>query len=290
MVESHEPRRDPIDLAGAFTLGAGVTALLFAVLHRAGPGSPGLLARAGLLVIAVAFLSFFVRLQARREHPLISLDLFTRAETAAPYLSGLLLGTTIYGVDTFVPLFVQGARGGSAGAAGAVVTPLVLGWSISAAVAARYIARAGALLILAGFAALGLAAGLGAGIAWISLACGLVGLGLGPSSLSQVLVIQHVVPEERRGIATSLVPFSRTVGGSLGVGALGGILASGLHRRLGLEADSASHFLEGGAATSPGLRLAIERSLLPVFGVLFVLAALNLLFAARYREGTDGAS
>jgi MFS family permease len=246
----------------------------------------------------VAFLSFFVRLQARREHPLISLDLFTRAETAAPYLSGLLLGTTIYGVDTFVPLFVQGARGGSAGAAGAVVTPLVLGWSISAAVAARYIvrlgfrrtARAGALLILAGFAALGLAAGLGAGIAWISLACGLVGLGLGPSSLSQVLVIQHVVPEERRGIATSLVPFSRTVGGSLGVGALGGILASGLHRRLGLEADSASHFLEGGAATSPGLRLAIERSLLPVFGVLFVLAALNLLFAARYREGTDGAS
>jgi len=189
-----------------------------------------------LLVAAAIALAAFARLQGRREHPLVPPDLFTRIETAAPYLSGLLIGTSIYGVDTFVPLFVQGARGGTAGAAGAVVTPLVFGWSLSAWLAARVIvragfrrtARAGALLILGGFAALGLAALLDAGVAWISLACGLVGLGLGPSSLSQVLVIQHVVPEERRGVATSLVPFSRTIGGSIGVGALGGILAAGL--------------------------------------------------------------
>ncbi len=296
MVESHEPRRDPIDLAGAFTLGAGVTALLFAVLHRAGPESPGLLARTGLLLVATALLAAFFRLQERREHPLVPPDLFRRAETAAPYLSGLLLGTSIYGIDTFVPLFVQGARGGSPAAAGAVVTPLVFGWSVSAAVAARFIvrlgfrrtARIGAILIFAGFAGLGLAAFLGAGVAWISLACGLVGFGLGPSSLSQVLVIQHVVPEDRRGVATSLVPFSRTVGGSIGVGALGGILAAGLDRNLGPAADTAGHLLEGGAATSPTLRLAIERSLLPVFVVLFALAAVNLLVTGRYREGAEG--
>jgi hypothetical protein len=34
--------------------------------------------------------------------------------------------------------------------------------------------------------------------------------------------------------------------------------------------------------------MAIERSLLPVFAVLFVLAAVNLLVTAKYREGTDG--
>jgi len=96
------------------------------------------------------------------------------------------------------------------------------------------------------------------------------------------------VPEERRGIATSLVPFSRTVGGSIGVGALGGILAAGLAQRLGPAADTAGSLLTGGAATSPELRMAIERSLLPVFAVLFVLAAVNLLVTARYRAGTDG--
>lgn len=296
MIESRESRRDPLDLTGAIMLALGVSALLLAVLHRAGPDSLGLLARAGLLLVAAACLGAFARLQGRREHPLVPPDLLTRPETTAPYLSGLLIGTSIYGVDTFVPLFVQGARGGTAAAAGAVVTPLVFCWSLSAAVGARFIvrlgfrrtARIGAALILAGFGALCLGAFLDAGITWISVACGLVGLGLGPSSLSQVLVVQHLVPEERRGIATSLVPFSRTVGGSIGVGALGGILAAGLDRRLGPAADSAGHFLEGGAATSPALRLAIERSLLPVFVVLFVLAAVNLLVAARYREGTGG--
>ena len=296
MVESRESRRDPVDLAGAFTLAAGVSALLFAVLHRAGPGSPGLFARAGLLAAAVLLLAAFARLQRRREHPLVPPELLTRSETATPYVAGLLMGTTIYGVDTFVPLFVQGARGGTAGAAGAVVTPLVLGWSLSAAVAARLIvrlgfrltARAGAALILGGFAALVAAVLLGAGIGWISLACGFVGLGLGPSSLSQVLVVQHVVPEERRGVATSLVPFSRTVGGSIGVGALGGILSAGLDRSLGPAADAAGHLLEGGAATTPALQAAIGRSLLPVFFVLLALAAVNLVVTGRYRAGTGG--
>jgi MFS family permease len=291
LVESHAALPDPLDIAGAATLAVGISALLFAVLQRTGPGSLGLGARAGLLVVAAGFLAVFARLQARRTHPLIPPELFTRVETAAPYLAGVLMGTTIYGVDTFVPLFVQGARGGTAGAAGAVVTPLVFCWAVSATVAARVLmrlgfrrtARAGALLILAGFAALGMAAVLDAGVVWISLACALVGLGLGPSSMTQVLVIQHVVPEERRGVATSLVPFSRTVGGSIGVGALGGILAAGLGRRLGPAADTAGHLLTGGTSASPELRLAIEHSLLPVFGVLFLLAAVNLLVTARYR-------
>ncbi|MBK6405856.1 MAG: MFS transporter [Holophagales bacterium] len=295
MVETREKRRDPLDLAGAATLAVGVTALLFAVLHRAGPGSLGLLARGGLLLLAVAFLAAFARLQGRREHSAHPPDLFTRVETAAPYLSGVLIGTSIYGVDTFVPLFVQGARGGSAGAAGAVVTPLVFGWSLSAAIAARFIvragfrrtARAGALLILAGFAGLGLAALLGAGVGWISLACGLVGLGLGPSSLSQVLVIQHVVPRNRRGIATSLVPFSGTVGGSRPrprrrrSRRRPGQAGSGPTRR-------GQPSLDGGAATSPALpRHRSGRSCrysLP----FFVLAAVNLLVTGRYRAGTDG--
>lgn len=292
MVESHEPRRDPVDLGGAATLAVGVSALLFAVLHRAGAGGPGPGARAGLFLAGIASLAAFFRLQARREHPLVPPDLFARVETAAPYLAGVLLGTIIYGVDTFVPLYVQGARGGTAGAAGAVITPLVLGWSVSAAVAARFIvrlgfrrtARVGAVLILAGFAGLALAARVDAAVAWVSLACGLVGFGLGPSSLSQVLVIQHEVPEERRGVATSLVPFTRTVGGSLGVGALGGILSAGLHQRLGPAADAAGGLIAGGAAASPALRLAIERSLLPVFGVLLALAAANFLVIGRYRE------
>ena len=209
------------------------------------------------------------------------------------------MGTTIFGVDTFVPLFVQGARGGTAGAAGAVVTPLVFFWAISAAVGARLIvrfgfrrtARWGAILILTGLIALIAAAWWNASVPWISAACAIVGAGLGPSSIAQVLAIQNVVAERQRGVATSLVPFFRTVGGSIGVGALGGLLAAGLARRLGGAAETAGRLLTGtsdsvapGTVAPAAFRLAIERSLLPVFGILVALAVVNLLVTSRFPD------
>jgi MFS family permease len=221
--------------------------------------------------------------------------------TAAPYLGGVLMGTTIYGVDTFVPLFVQGARGGTAGAAGAVVTPLVFLWALSATIAARLIvrfgfrrtARWGAVLILLGLSSLVAAAWVNASVPWISAACAIVGAGLGPSSMSQVLAIQNVVSERQRGVATSLVPFFRTVGGSIGVGALGGLLAAGLAGRLGPEAETAGRLLASGAHAAGGIapaafRLAIERSLIPVFAILAGLAVLNLLVTERFPERAVG--
>lgn len=297
MIESRAPLPDPLDLAGAASLAVGVTALLFAVLHRPGASGLGLGARAVLFAAAGASLALFARLQSRREHPLIPPLLFRRLETAAPYLGGILLGTTIFGVDTFVPLFVQGARGGTAGAAGAVVTPLVFFWAASATLAARLIvrfgfrrtARWGAILILVGLCGLIVGAATNASVPWISAACAIVGAGLGPSSMAQVLAIQHVVAERERGVATSLVPFFRAVGGSIGVGALGGLLAAGLERRLGAAAETAGRLLasggaEGGeaAVTPAAFRVAIERSLLPVFAILVGLAAINLFVAARF--------
>lgn len=291
MIESRKPGSDPLDVAGALTLALGIGALLFAVLQRTGAGALGTGGRLILAVLGFALLGLFARLQAGRKHPLIPPDLFRHADTAAPYVGGILLGTTIYGVDTFVPLFVQGARGGTAGAAGAVITPLVLFWALSAVVAARIIvrfgfrttARAGALLILAGFVGLLAAARFDAPVAAISAACGLIGAGLGPSSLSQVLAIQNVVEEGRRGVATSLVPFFRTVGGSLGVGALGGVLGTGLTRRMGAAAESAGTLLTEGNVPRE-MRLALEQSLLPVFTVLLVLAVVNLAVTSRFPD------
>jgi MFS family permease len=297
MIESRSPLPDPLDLAGAASLAAGVTALLFAVLHRPGAAGMGAVARLVLLAIAGGSLVFFVRLQLKREHPLIPPLLFRHMRTAAPYVGGVLLGTTIFGVDTFVPLFVQGARGGTAGAAGAVVTPLVFFWATSATLAARLIvrfgfrrvARSGAVLILVGLVALIAAAFWNASVPWISAACAIVGAGLGPSSMSQVLAIQNGVAERERGVATSLVPFFRAVGGSIGVGALGGLLAAGLQRRLGPAAETAGRLLAtggepGGAVAPAAFRVAIEHSLIPVFGILVGLAVVNLVVAGHFPE------
>jgi MFS family permease len=300
MIESRAKLPEPVDLAGAAALALGITLVLLGVIQAPGAAGTRPILRGVFLVSGAAVLVLFARLQMRREHPLVPPELFRHWDTASPYLSGILLGTTIFGVDTFVPLFVQGARGGTAGAAGAVVTPLIFFWASSAALAGRIILRfgfrrtalLGAVLMALGLAGLLAAALADAGVAWISAACGIVGLGLGPSSLAQLLAIQHVVPERRRGIASSLVPFFRTVGGSVGVGALGGVLTAGLAARLGSGLEAASRLLAGtGPDGADGVRIdpaifrhAIERSLLPVFAVLLALAALNLLLAVRYPE------
>ena len=237
------------------------------------------------------------------------LSLFARADTAAAYVCGALLGTTIFGVDTFVPLFVQGARGGTAAAAGAVVTPVMLFWALSSSVAARMVvplgfratARGGAGLIVAGFAALLACARWDAAVPWISAACALVGSGLGLVGLSQVLAIQHTTGESVRGVATSLVPFFRALGGALGVGALGGLLSVGLVSRLGPAAETAGRLLAGhrgpaGAAEAAldpvTLRVAVEHALLPVFAVLLALAVVNLYVTGHFpgRAAEDDAA
>ena len=298
LVESRGSSRDPMDLAGTATLALGVTLVLFGVLHAPGAGSK-LAMRLALILAGACALAGFAALQARRRHPLVPPQLFREWDSASPYVSAVLLGTTIFGVDTFVPLFVQGARGGTATAAGAVVTPLVLFWALSAAAGGRIVvrfgfrptARVGAILALAGIGGLVAAAVTNASVAWVSAACGVIGAGLGPSSIAQVLAIQHVAPESQRGIATSLVPFFRTVGGSVGVGALGGTFAAGLAMRLGDRMEEAGRILAGvhgpskGAAPPPApiFQLAIERSLVPVFIVLLGLAAINVL-AERFPE------
>ena len=219
--------------------------------------------------------------------------LLRRRATAVPYASAALMGTALYGVSTYVPLYVQGARGGTAGSAGAVITPLILFWAVSATAGGRLILRVGfrrsavvgGVLLVGGFAGLLAAVALDASTAWISAACALVGCGLGPTALSQLLAVQEDAPAAQRGVATSLVPFFRTVGGSLGVAAMGAVLAAGLSARLGPSLESASRALSSGTPAPPFVRTALERSLLPVFGTLLFASALAVAVAARFPEG-----
>ncbi|MGE5346549.1 MAG: MFS transporter [Acidithiobacillales bacterium] len=228
------------------------------------------------------------RPRAVRPSPALA-GLLSAEGVVAAYVASVLLGTTIYGVTVFVPLFVQGARGGTATSAGAVVTPLVFGWSISALGASRAIPRfgfrttalLGAAVVATGLVALVVASALGASTGTISAACGLIGLGLGPSSLAQLLSVQHFVQERQRGIATSLVPFFRTVGGSLGVAGLGTLVTA----RLG-STSGASRLLDPGRGSVPvELREALGKALVAVFGALLVLAVVNLAAARRLPRG-----
>jgi MFS family permease len=59
-----------------------------------------------------------------------------------------------------------------------------------------------------------------------------VGLGMGLVTLSTLLIVQDSLKPENLGVATSFHQFSRTLGGTIGVGVCGGLVTARLTNRL----------------------------------------------------------
>ncbi len=72
---------------------------------------------------------------------------------------------------------------------------------------------------------------------WFIVGLAVCGLGMGPTSLSFILAVQHAVSWGQRGVATGAVIFLRTIGGAIGVGLLGATLGWELAHRLARAGD-----------------------------------------------------
>lgn len=288
----------PIDWAGAALLSAGSAALLLIVL-RGGHQS----ASAGTLrgAVAAGLLVLFVMRERRAADPILPLDLLFTPHIAAAIGGSFLIGALMFGIDTYIPLFMQGVKGGKATNAGLTITPLFLAWSVSVAVAAKVVGRLGfrrtavigSVLIATGTTALALGTAFPAYSGPLFLVGLLVtGMGFGPTSMCGILGVQNAVPWGRRGVATAAVMFFRTMGGALGVGALGASLSSALAKRLatmpGVDVAAALR-PETHARLAPELlrtvQQALGRSLRDVFFEMVALAVILILCSLGLRGG-----
>jgi hypothetical protein len=288
----------PIDWAGAGLLSAGSAGLLLLVLRG---GQQSATSGAWLAAVAVVLLALFVWREHRAADPILPLDLLLTPHIAAAIVSSFLIGALMFGIDTYIPLFMQGVKGGKATNAGLTITPLFLSWSLSAAVAARVVGRlgfrqtavAGSMLIAAGTLGLALGAAFPAYSGPLFLVSLLItGAGFGPVSMCGILGVQNSVPWGRRGVATASMMFFRTMGGALGVGALGASLTFTLARRLvstpGIEITAALRPETHGRLAPELLRTvqrALGRSLRDVFLEMIALAVLLILCSLGLRGG-----
>lgn len=229
--ENIERTRPTLDYAGTLALTGSIVALLFALLQ--GGTSWAWLSPQSISLFAVflLLLLFFLWLEKRAPEPILPLVLFQNRIIAVASIGGLILGVTMFGITTYVPLFVQGVKGGSATDAGIVLTPLLFSWPISSVISGklvltlgyRKIAVAGAFLTTLGSAML-LFFGRDTGMPFIVISMLLAGTGLGFSSTSFILSVQNAVPWRLRGVATASTQFVRTIGGTIGVAFMGTIL------------------------------------------------------------------
>lgn len=284
-------RPGQVDYLGAALLTAGVVALLVGLFDlRAGGGWPA-------LALAVMLFGVLAVVERRAADPVIPLGLFRDRLFAAACAHGFLAGWAMFGGIAFVPLFVQAVLGTSATAAGATLTPMSLGWVAASIVSSRLLLRFSfRSLALIGMSLLTLGAflmsrlGMGATQLSIVVALTLMGIGMGMSVPAFVIAVQTSVPRAVLGTATSMIQFTRTIGGSIGVSVMGAVLAARLADALAAAGmNPASVSLDSllsplGRAAAPAvqgvLRAGLASGTQGVFVIAYVAAALGLLFTA----------
>jgi MFS family permease len=312
LTESFERRERSMDYLGTALLTGGLVAVLLALLGGGGAGELSV-ATLALLFGGLAVLALFVLVERQAEDPVVPLDLFSERIIAVSALGNVAMGGVLLGVSVYVPLFVQGALGGTAITAGAAVASLSIGWPVGSFVGGRLILLTGyRTTLLLGSALLALGSALcvpmdsGTSLSYVVMAVVVIGLGLGFSSTSYLVSVQNAVPWRRRGVATSSVVFFRTVGGLIGVAVMGAFLNASLGDRYRAAVDRAAggdprlgHLLsDPNSLLQPAVRSRIPEgaysevagalavSLSPAFWVLLFFGLSALAVATFFPRGT----
>jgi MFS family permease len=134
--ESRNEVRTSFDVAGAFSVTAGLALLVYALVdaESAGWGSTQTI---GLIALALALIGAFIAIESRARHPLMPFSIFRLRTLRGANVVGLLIGMSLFSMFYFISLYMQQVLGYSALKAGVAYLPLAVGIIISAGVASQ---------------------------------------------------------------------------------------------------------------------------------------------------------
>ncbi|MFI2752257.1 MFS transporter [Cellulomonas sp. P22] len=269
-----------VDLLGQVAGTAGVAGVVFALIEAPSRGwtSPTVL---GSAAVGAVGLALFVPVELRAKRPMLDVRLFRDRIFAGATLAGFVVSFGMFGVLSYLGLYMQSVLGWSAAGAGIASLPLTAVVMLAAPVASRMAARWGPrppLVIGLSLCATGVAilsrAGATSSYADFWWALPLIGTGMGMSFSPITIAVMGRVPAARAGMASAATNATRELGGVAGVAVMGSLitvrLASVLPQRLadaGVPDAVARHVLDtataggaGGIATSADVPRAISWS------------------------------
>ncbi|MFC4376455.1 MFS transporter [Nocardia halotolerans] len=223
--------RRRIDYTGAALLTVGAGAFVLGLLEGGRSWAWDSPIGIGVFVGGTVLLAAFCFVETRAAQPILPLWVFTRPVVVASSVVAMLGGALLFGFTTYVPMFNQGVLGTGAVVAGLVTGALTLGWPLAASQAGRIYLRWGfRVCAVSG----GLVAALGAASAlligehsplWqVALSCFVVGAGMGLVATPTLIAAQTGAAWSERGVVTSAVMFSRSLGSAVGVAVFGAIV------------------------------------------------------------------
>ncbi|HZR42180.1 MAG TPA: MDR family MFS transporter [Ktedonobacteraceae bacterium] len=236
--EHVERQKHHLDYLGTLTLTGAIVALLFAFLQGGTSWAWDSLPSIGLFAAAIALTALFLWQESRAEEPVLPLTLFNNRIISIASIGAVVLGIVLFGLSSYVPLFVQGVKGGSATSAGIALGPMLIAWPIASALSGKLVIRYGYRIIaVVGTTLTVLGVIMVAlfnpqtGLFLVVAAMLCTGAGLGFTSIVQVVSVQNAVPWNLRGVATASNQFFRTIGGTIGVAIMGTILNAQMAER-----------------------------------------------------------
>jgi MFS family permease len=201
------------------------------------------------------------------------------------------------GLSSYLPVYVRGARGGTAAAAAWSVLWLTLGWTTAANVSGRITDRVSERAVLR-VAAIGGIPAIAAAWAAVSFSAPLpvvyacyfaMGMSVGAVTNSAFQMVRLAVSDNLAGRATSAHAFLRTVGMSVGAGLAGGVILATVAASVG-DISSVREALAGGEADLAGATAsALARGFSIAHGISLLIMVIAAWIAGRLaRERSDG--
>ncbi|WP_326560737.1 MDR family MFS transporter [Micromonospora sp. NBC_01796] len=227
-------RKVNIDWAGAALITAGVSTLLVwssLAGHKFawGSGWTALMVGGGLVLLALA-----IWVESRVAEPIIPLSIFRNRTVSLATVASVLVGVAMFGGTVFLSQYFQISLGKSPTVAGLMSLPMIFGLLVSSTVAGQLITKygrwkiylvAGGAIMTAGMVLLG-TIDAGTSVLILSIYMAVLGIGVGMLMQNLVLAAQNDVPAHELGATTSVLTFFRSMGGAIGVSALGAVLAN----------------------------------------------------------------
>lgn len=294
-----------IDWAGAAALSvtlAGIT-LATSLGGNAFPWvSPEII---GLALLSLIGLMAFIWIEGRAAEPILPLELFKLNTFWVTSLIGFIAGAAMFGAVTFLPVYLQIAKGATPTQSGLMLIPMTAGILLSSTYAGRYMSQSGRYkrLPLVGTALLMLGMILLSTIhadtstLVFSLFIATVGLGMGHIFPVVTTAVQNAVPRHQLGTATAAGLMFRQVGGSIAVAGFGALFAA----RMAADAAAAGP-MAGAAFSGEGFSMSPEMlaklppeaqirigqmvvdSIHPIFQIAAALAVLGFVVSLLLEE------
>jgi MFS family permease len=194
-------------------------------------GSPQMV---GLAVAGVVLFVLFVFAERRAVEPVVPLHLFSIRTMQVGTVISIIIGFTMFGAMTFIPLYFQIVRGESPSISGVLLLPLVIGVLVASIACGQIITRTGKyrLFPILGTACITLGllllstAGVGTSHFTAAVFLAILGLGMGSVTPTLMMAAQNAVPRSELGVATSTMSFSRSIGASFGTAIYGAIFTN----------------------------------------------------------------